>query len=73
MNALKQNKNINKIFQFIQPHNNYTAEKIFNKVNLDMDVEYLELVLLEMVYQEYLELHNDNRPYIYFIKNSSPF
>ncbi len=68
-----ENNNINKIFQFIQPRNNYTAEKIFNKVNLDMDVEYLELVLLEMVNQEYLELHNDNRPYIYFIKNSSPF
>jgi hypothetical protein len=69
----RENFNVNKIFQFIQPNNNYTAEKIFSKVILDMDVEYLELVLLEMVNQEYLELHNDNRPYIYFIKNSSPF
>jgi hypothetical protein len=68
-----ENKNINKIFQFIQPNNNYTAEKIFKKANLDMDLEYLELVLLEMVNQEYLELHNDSRPYIYFKKDSYPF
>ncbi len=67
------NTDVDKIFQYIKPYNNYQAKKIFGSINLDMSLDYLELILLEMVKEGYLELHNDNRPFIYFLKSSYPY